>query len=77
MYGPIAEAYTLAAIEFNGAGDMWMAQKYARLAVEAGLLYGGPLDDDVNEMETLLKDPRGHWSWMLRNRKRLQGNATK
>lgn len=73
MWGPIAEAYALAAIEYNGVGDVWMAQRYARLAVEAGLLYGGPHDEDVRVMQELLRDPWAHWSWMLRATKRMVG----
>ena len=70
MWGPIAEAYAFAALEYNGAGDPWTAQKFARLSVEAGLIYGGPHDDDVGQMEQLLKDPWEHWSWMLRTKKK-------
>ena len=72
MDGPITEAYTLAAIEFNGVGDVWSASKYARLAVEAGLIYGGPRDNDVKQMEKLLKNPKKHWSYMLRTKKRQE-----
>jgi hypothetical protein len=74
LYGPISEAYTFAAIEYNGIGDVWTAQKYARLAIESGLLYGGPADKDVKQMENLLKDPKAHWSWMLRLNQRIGGN---
>ncbi|TLD18290.1 hypothetical protein E2P81_ATG12085 [Venturia nashicola] len=76
LYGPIAEAHALAAIEFNGVGEPSTAQKYARLAVETGLLYGGPADKDVKEMEKLLKDPWAHWSWMLRTNKRMEVAGT-
>lgn len=71
MWGPIAEAYALAAIEYNGVGDAWTAMRFARKAVEAGLLYGGPGDEDVRVMQELLRDPWGHWSWMLRATKRM------
>lgn len=76
LHGPIMEAYALAAIEYNGVGEPWTAQKYARLAVESGLLYGGPADTDVKEMEKLLKDPSAHWSWMLRENKRTEAMGT-
>jgi hypothetical protein len=76
LHGPISEAYALAAIEFNGVGEPWTAQKYARLAIESGLLYGGPADRDVKEMEKLLRDPWGHWSWMLRTQKRMKASGT-
>lgn len=77
LHGPISEAYALAAIEFNGVGEPWTAQKYARLAVESGLIYGGPADTDVKEMEKLLKDPWAHWSWMLRTNKRMEASGTR
>lgn len=71
LYGPIAEPYKFAAIEYNAVGDIWTAQKYARLAVEAGILYAGPWDKDVKSMELLLKDPEAHWSYMLRASRRI------
>jgi len=74
LYGPIAEAYTFAAIEYNGVGDLYLAQKYARLAVEAGILYAGLRDKDVQSMEKMLVDPTAHWSWLLRSNKRMEGN---
>jgi hypothetical protein len=75
MWGPIAEAYSYAALEYNGAGDAFIAQKYAHLAVEVGLVYGGPHDTDVKEMEQLLKDPKAHWSWKLRIKKTRADDA--
>ncbi|QDS71708.1 hypothetical protein FKW77_008461 [Venturia effusa] len=75
LHGPIAEAYALAAIEFNGVGEAWTAEKYAQLAVQTGLLYGGPTDPDVRVMVELLDDPWSHWSWMLRTEKRLEAKG--
>jgi hypothetical protein len=69
--GAMYEAYTYAAIEYNGAGDPWMATKYARLAVQVGTAAAGPLDSDVVEMKALARDPWEHWSWMLRTKKRM------
>jgi hypothetical protein len=65
------EAYTFAAIEWNGAGEPWTATKYAQLAIQHGLLSGGPRDHDVLEMQSLARDPWAHWSWMLRTKKRM------
>lgn len=65
------EAFTYAAIEYNGVGEPWMATKYARLAVEYGLASVGPKDNDVIEMDNLVLDPFKHWSWMLRTSKRM------
>jgi len=66
------EAYTYAAIEYNGIGDPWTAIKYARMAVDSGLAAVGTRDADVIEMQKLLQDPWGHWSWMLRTSKRMR-----
>lgn len=65
------EAYTYAAIEHNGAGEPWLATKYARLAVQHGLSSGGPMDSDVREMTALARNPWEHWSWMLRTQRRM------
>ncbi|KAF2664724.1 SET domain-containing protein [Microthyrium microscopicum] len=67
--GPVCEAYSLAAHEYASVGDEWSAVKYARLAVESGLLYAGPDGDDVVDMQELLADPKAHWSWRFRERK--------
>ncbi|KAK2058414.1 SET domain-containing protein [Colletotrichum caudatum] len=66
----LSEAYTLTAIEFNGIGEPWLATKYARLAIEAGLTTLWEGHGDVVEMTKLANDPWSHWSWMLRTRKR-------
>ncbi|KAK3692639.1 hypothetical protein B0T22DRAFT_495738 [Podospora appendiculata] len=69
LWGMMYEAYTFAAMEFNGAGDPWTAAKYARLAVEWGLWSVGEKNDDVVEMASLAADPLAHWSWMLRSKR--------
>ncbi|KAL2016729.1 hypothetical protein VTK56DRAFT_3118 [Thermocarpiscus australiensis] len=66
LWGAMHEAYTFAAIEYNGAGSPWMAVKYARLAVEWGIPMLGETDPDVRELEKLAEDPWSHWSWMRR-----------
>jgi hypothetical protein len=66
LWGPIYEAHQLAATEFNGVGDVWGAEKYARLGLEAALVYRGPGHVDVKALELFLEGPREHWSWMLR-----------
>ncbi|KAK3944564.1 SET domain-containing protein [Diplogelasinospora grovesii] len=70
LYGMMYQMYTFAALEYNGVGDPWTATKYARLAIEWGLWSVGETDSDVVEMESLARDPWGHWSWMLRTKKR-------
>ncbi|KAF2402643.1 SET domain-containing protein [Trichodelitschia bisporula] len=74
LWAPIAEAYTLAALEWNGDGNVGTARVFAKAAVESGLLYGGRADDDVREMERLVEDPTTHWSWGLRGRTRIKGD---
>ncbi|CAK7220418.1 SET domain-containing protein 5 [Sporothrix bragantina] len=71
------EAYSYAAIEWNGAGEPWRAVKYARLAIETGLMSVGTHDEDVIEMRRLAVDPWKHWSWMLRTSRRMQWGNTR
>ncbi|KAK4239850.1 hypothetical protein C8A03DRAFT_32043 [Achaetomium macrosporum] len=60
------EAYMFAALEYNAAGDPWMAVKYARLAVEWGIPMAGPEDEDMGDLRELAENPWGHWSWLKR-----------
>ena len=64
LLAPAVDAYGFAAREYSGVGDAWTAVKWAVKAVEAGLLYGGPEDRDVRDLQELLRDPRSHWSWL-------------
>lgn len=61
---PIAEAYTYAALEENYVGNTVKAKKWAAMALEMNLLYGGPKDPDFGYMQQLFDDPKAHWSWM-------------
>jgi hypothetical protein len=70
LWGFMYEMYTYAALEYNGAGEPWLAVKYARLAVEWGITTAGEKDTDVKDMDKLAEDPWSHWSWMLRTQKR-------
>jgi hypothetical protein len=63
LWGDMLEPYSFAALEYNGVGNAWMARKYARLAVEAGLLHRGRNHVSVTAMEALLSAPEEHWSW--------------
>lgn len=66
LWGAMHEAYTLAALEYNAAGDPWTAVKYARLGIEWGLPMLGEGDGDVKALRELAADPWGHWSWERR-----------
>lgn len=77
MLGPKAEGYVYAALEYSSAMRKWEALRYAHMAVEAGLLYGGPKDGDVLAMAELISDPEAHWSWGVRSRRRWEGKQAK
>lgn len=66
LHFAIAGAYTLAALNHNMLGDEKMAVKYAKLAVEAGNIEFGEASGDVKEMQGLLSNPMGHFSWRKR-----------
>lgn len=62
----MAGAYTLAALNYNMLGEEERAVEHAALAVEAGGIEYGPEAGDVREMEALMADPRGHFTWRKR-----------
>jgi hypothetical protein len=68
--GPIAEGYAHASLEENFVGNREGAMKYAALAVESGLLYGGPKDEDVESMRRLWQSPEEHWSWLYTSKEK-------
>jgi hypothetical protein len=51
---PVAKAYEIASIEYKKVGNVRMARKYAKLAVEMGSLWLGPGSLDWRRMKTLL-----------------------
>ncbi|EQB55494.1 hypothetical protein CGLO_04585 [Colletotrichum gloeosporioides Cg-14] len=59
----LAGAYTIAALNFNLLGHAKQCVKYAKLAVEAGLMENGPGTADVEAMQKLAADPKGHFTW--------------
>ncbi|KAH8893841.1 SET domain-containing protein [Thozetella sp. PMI_491] len=61
-----ADAYTLAALNYNALGREVLAVKYALLSLEQGVLENGPAAPDVAAMVSLLEAPRSHWSWRKR-----------
>lgn len=64
----MADAYTLAALNYNSLGDEKRAAEYAALSVDANMIENGPKTQDLPIMRALAADPKGHWSW----RKRLR-----
>ncbi|KAK1756153.1 hypothetical protein QBC47DRAFT_299226 [Echria macrotheca] len=70
LWGSMYNAYSFAAYEYNAVGDPWTAIKYAMLAIEWGIPMVGATSSEVTDMEKLVEDPWGHWSWMHRVKKR-------
>ncbi|EAQ91663.1 hypothetical protein CHGG_03598 [Chaetomium globosum CBS 148.51] len=68
----LAEAYELAALNFNYLGDDKRAKKYAELAVQAGIVEGGVQSNDVVAMRVMAKDVKGHYSYRYTLKRRGQ-----
>ncbi|KAK8114523.1 HET domain containing protein [Apiospora kogelbergensis] len=64
----IADAYTLAALNYNTFGVEAMAKTYAKLSLEQGLFEHGPDSADMEVMQILATDPRSHWTWDSRQK---------
>jgi hypothetical protein len=66
IWGPVNEAYMLAAIEWNAVGNVEMMKKFALLAIASGKVYRGEAHREVEDMKALLNNAETHWSWRLR-----------
>ncbi|CZT53198.1 uncharacterized protein RSE6_14666 [Rhynchosporium secalis] len=66
VYAGLGTGHMLAALAYNDDGDMKNAKKHAKLAIEAGMVNSGIKDKYREEMESLLSDPRHHWSYNVR-----------
>ncbi|KND92708.1 SET domain-containing protein 5 [Tolypocladium ophioglossoides CBS 100239] len=66
LYASISDAYRFAALTFCAEGQRWSAIKYARLAIEIGMLNDGFLDEDVKQMMKLAKEPEKESCWLKR-----------
>lgn len=64
----MADAYSLAAMNYNAIGDAEKAKNFAALSLQANLIENGPKAPDVAVMRELGADPEGHWTY----RKRVQ-----
>ncbi|KAK7951304.1 SET domain-containing protein 5 [Apiospora aurea] len=64
----IADAYTLAALNYNTFGVEATAKEYAKLSLEQGLLEHGHDSADMEAMRIVAVDPKSHWSWNTRQR---------
>jgi hypothetical protein len=63
--------YTYAALKYNGIGELSMAVKYARMAIQHGLPLLGKEHSYIIDMVTLVNKPLEHWSWQMS----LEGKA--
>lgn len=73
LHFKIADAYTLAALNYNILGMTEMARKYAQLSIEQGLIEHGPDAPDIEAMRLLLADARGHWTYNRRGSREALG----
>ncbi|KAH6838575.1 hypothetical protein B0I37DRAFT_409124 [Chaetomium sp. MPI-CAGE-AT-0009] len=72
LHVKMADAYELAAMNFNYLGDDKRAKKYADLAVQAGIVEGGVHSNDVVAMRIMAKDVKGHYSYRYTLKRRGQ-----
>ncbi|KIW72858.1 hypothetical protein PV04_01022 [Phialophora macrospora] len=66
--GYLDPAYCLAALMYNSVGSERGAKKYTKLCIEAVELRLGPGAEDLPKWREMLRDVKGHWSWMRRKR---------
>lgn len=72
LHVKLADAYEVAALNFNYLGDDKRAKKYAELAVQAGIVEGGVQSNDVIAMRIMAKDVKGHYSYRYTLKRRGQ-----
>jgi hypothetical protein len=65
----LADAYELAALNYNYLGYSKEAAKYATLSAQAGTIEGGAMSNNVLAMRILAKDPVGHYSYRMKLKK--------
>ncbi|KAG9229945.1 putative N-lysine methyltransferase SMYD2 [Amylocarpus encephaloides] len=68
LYAALGTGHMFASLAFNAVGNVDMAFQHAEKALEAGMVSSGSVIDDVEEMKTLMKGPKVHWSFMARAR---------
>lgn len=69
----LAEAYELAATNYNYLGKDRMAKRYADKAVQAARIEYGRDANDVVAMRIMAGDVRGHWSFGFRSKGKGRG----
>lgn len=66
LHAPLSNAYKYAALAFCAEKSRWNAIKYARLAVEFGLLDNGFSHDEVVQMRNIAVEPETEECWGAR-----------
>lgn len=64
--------HMLAALAYNAEGDISMAKKHARFALEGGVVTDGSREKDEDDLRALRENPKGHWSYLVRKIQRLE-----
>jgi DNA-directed RNA polymerase specialized sigma subunit len=65
----LADAYELAALNYNYLGYAREAAKYATLSAQAGSIEGGVNSNNAMAMRIMAKDPVGHYSYRMKLKK--------
>lgn len=58
--------FGFASLVFNSFGKEKKAVRYARMAAEAVEMRYGPGAADYAMWQSIIEDPKGHWSWNYR-----------
>lgn len=64
--------HMLAALTYNAAGDISMARKHARLALQVGVVTDGSREKDEEDLKALRTNPKAHWSYLARKIQELE-----
>ncbi|KUJ13160.1 SET domain-containing protein [Mollisia scopiformis] len=64
--------HMLAALAYNAEGDISLAKKHAKLALESGVVTDGSKEADENDLEAMRKSPKSHWSYLVRKKQRQE-----
>lgn len=73
LYIYFGQALTRAALNFALFGEVERAREYARAAVDAIIREVGPHSRDAESMRLLADNPREHWTWGKRRRRKPRG----
>ncbi|KAF8850985.1 SET domain-containing protein [Acephala macrosclerotiorum] len=69
--------HMLAALAYNANGDVSMAKKHARLALEGGVVTDGSRQKDEADLRALRESPNTHWSYLARKIQKSEGKVVK